>query len=157
MFFFEGLISGIIATFLFDLFQISLFYAYKIKKSKWNIVGRYFLGLRKGMYFRYDILNEPLEKYELIIGYFIHYMIGSIFGLIYIIFNIILFKEPSFFLALTIGFLTVLGGWCVMMPYAYNKGFFGSRVENQKELLVQNLIAHFIFGIGLYGGYLLVL
>mgnify|MGYP006119004167 CR=1 FL=1 len=156
MFFFDGFLSGILATLFFDLFQISLSYSYNIRKSKWNIVGRYFWGLKKAMYFRNDILNEPAIKYELIIGYAIHYFIGSIFGLIYVIFNIILFSEPSFLLALIIGFSTVLGAWCVMMPYAYNIGFFASREENQKELLVQNLIAHFIFGVGLFAGYLLV-
>jgi len=156
MFFLDGLLSGILATFFFDLFQISLSYAYNIRRSKWGVAGRYFWGLKKAMYFRNDIINEPAIRYELIIGYVIHYIIGSIFGLIYIIFNTILFSEPSFFLALTIGFSTVLGAWCIMMPYAYNIGFFASREENQKKLLLQNLIAHFIFGVGLFAGYLLV-
>ena len=156
MFFLEGLLVGIIATFIFDLFQLSLSYAYKIRKGKWDIVGRYFCGLRKGVYFRLDIFNEPSVQYELIIGYATHYVIGSIFGLIYIIFNVIFFNEPSFLLALIVGFSTVMGSWCIMMPYAYNMGFFASHEKKQKELLVQNLIAHFIFGIGLYTGYLLV-
>jgi hypothetical protein len=156
MFFFKGFVSGIIATLIFDLFQLSLSYSYKIKKGKWDIVGRYFWGLKKGIYFRPDILNEPIIKYELIIGYFVHYIVGSIFGLFYIVINIIIYNEPSFLLALIIGFLTVLGGWCIMMPYVHNIGFFASRKKNQKEILVQNLIAHFIFGIGLYTGYLLV-
>jgi len=156
MFYFDGLLSGIIATFIFDLFQISLSYAYNHKKKKWDLVGRYFWGLRKGAYFRFDILNESSVKYELVIGYIVHYTIGSIFGLIYVIINIILFNEPSFLLALILGFTTVLGSWCIMMPYAYNIGFFAIREKKQKELLVQNLIAHFIFGVGLYIGYLLV-
>jgi len=156
MFIFEGFFIGIIGTIIFDLFQISISYAYKIRKGKWNLVGRYFWGLRKGKYFRLDLFNEPSIKYELIIGYVVHYIIGSIFGLIYIIFNTILFNQPSFLLALIVGFTTVLGAWCIMMPYAHNVGFFACREKNQKELLVQNLIAHFIFGVGLYSGYLLV-
>ena len=156
MFFFEGLMSGLIATFLLDLFQLSQSYAYKIKRGKWDLVGRYFLGLAKGKYFRFDINNEPSIKYELIIGYTIHYIVGSIFGLIYIVFNIIFFSEPSFLLALTVGFITVLGAWCIMMPYAFNIGFFASREKKQKELLIQNLIAHFVFGVGLYIGYISV-
>ena len=156
MFIFEGLLTGIIATIIFDSFQISLSYAHKIKRSKWNVAGRYFLGLRDAKYSRLDILNEPSVRYELIAGYTVHYFIGSIFGLFYVIVNIIFFNDLSFILAIIIGFTTVLGSWCIMMPYAYNIGFFASKKENQKELLVQNLIAHFIFGVGLYAGYLLI-
>jgi hypothetical protein len=43
-----------------------------------------------------------------------------------------------------------------MMPYAFNIGFFASREKKQKELLIQNLIAHFVFGVGLYIGYISV-
>ena len=156
MFFFEGLLTGIIATILLDSFQISLSYAHKIETSKWEIAGRYFLGLRDAKYSRFDIFNEPSVRYELIIGYTFHYIIGSIFGLFYVVVNIFFFNDQSFILAIIIGFTTVLGSWCIMMPYAYNIGFFASKKENQKELLVQNLIAHFIFGVGLYAGYLLV-
>ena len=49
------------------------------------------------------------------------------------------FSEPSFILALIIGFLTVLGSWCLMMPYAYNSGFFASKKEEQKQILVQGV------------------
>ena len=63
-----------------------------------------------------------------------------------------IFKEPSLILALSVGFVTVLGGWCIMMPYVYNIGFFALKKENNKKIITQNLIAHFIFGVGLYIG-----
>ena len=43
-----------------------------------------------------------------------------------------------------------------MMPYVYNIGFFANKKVDQKQILTQNLIAHFIFGIGLYFGYLII-
>ena len=52
MFIIQGLISGLIATIIFDLFNQSLHFAYGIDKPKWNLLGRYFLGYKKGMYFR---------------------------------------------------------------------------------------------------------
>ena len=157
MFFLQGIISGIFATLLFDLFQISLSYGYNIKKSKWNLVGRYFVGLKEKKFFREDIENELEIKNELIIGYIVHYIIGSIFGLIYVSFNIIIFTEPSILISLVFGFVTVLGAWCVLMPFAFNIGFFASKKEEQKQIMVQNLIAHFIFGVGLYFGYLFII
>ena len=156
MFVIEGIVSGIIATLLFDLFQISLTFAYGINKAKWNLAGRYFAGVSKGKYFQEDIDNEPTVKNELFIGYVVHYLIGIIFGLTYVIINSLFLPEPSLTLALIFGFFTVLGGWCIMMPYAYNIGFFASKKEDQKQILVQNLLFHFIFGIGLFIGYVII-
>ena len=67
--------------------------------------------------------------------------------------NYILFDYPSILLAYIIGFLTVLGSWCFMMPFAYNLGFFASKNEKRFILMTQNLIAHFVFGTGLFIGY----
>ena len=156
MFIIEGIISGIVATFLFDLFHKSLTFAYGINKAKWDLAGRYFIGVSKGKYIQEDITNEPVEKNELFIGYVVHYLIGVIYGLFYVIINSLFLNEPSLILALIIGFLTVLGSWCLMMPYAYNLGFFGSKIEEQKQVLVQNLLFHFIFGIGLFLGYVII-
>ena len=156
MFLIYGLIAGIIATLIFDLFQISLSYAYNINKSKWNLIGRYFIGIIKNNKFFLDnIEEEEIIHNELLIGYLVHYAIGAIFGLFYVSINLIFYSEPSLILALIIGIITVLGGWCIIMPYAYNIGFFASKKEEQFQILAQNLIAHFIFGIGLYIGFLI--
>ena len=103
-----------------------------------------------------DLINEPKENNELVIGYLVHYIIGAIFGVVYTIINFILYDSPSFYLALSAGFITVLFGWCIMMPFAINMGFFASRVDDQKKILVQNLLAHYFFGTGLYFGLLIV-
>ena len=156
MLFLQGIISGLIATLIFDLFQISLSYAYNINKSKWNLIGRYFFGLYYKKYFIEDIENESEITNELILGYIAHYIIGSLFGIIYVLFNKIFYQEPSILLALSVGFFTVLGSWCILMPYAFNMGFFASKKEEQMQILTQNLIAHFIFGIGLYFGFVIL-
>ena len=157
MFFIYGILTGIIATIIFDIFQFSLSYAYNINKARWDLVGRYFIGLKEKKFFREDIENENQIKNELFIGYLVHYLIGVIYGIFYIILNLFLSNNPSLYLALIVGFITVLGAWCIMMPFAYNIGFFASKKEEQKQIIVQNLIAHFIFGVGLYIGYLTII
>ena len=47
MIFLQGIISGLFATIIFDLYQSSLKYAYDIEKPKWNLLGRYFLGYKE--------------------------------------------------------------------------------------------------------------
>ena len=154
MFFFDGIATGIIATLIFDLFQFSMLYAYGINKSKWDLIGRYFYYyLIEKKYFQENIISVLPIKNEIIYGYIVHYVIGAIFGLTYLVLNNIFFNIPSLFIALLVGFLTVLGSWCVMMPYAFNMGFFASKKEDQKKIMTQNLIVHFIFGIGLFIGH----
>ena len=43
-----------------------------------------------------------------------------------------------------------------MMPFAYNLGFFASKSDEKYQLIVQGLLAHFVFGTGLFIGYSLV-
>ena len=78
---FQGLISGIIATIIFDLFNISLKFAYNIDKPKWNFLGRYFLGYKEGRYIRKSLQEDDDVENELLWGYIIHYLIGIIYGL----------------------------------------------------------------------------
>ena len=80
-------------------------------------------------------------------------MIGIIYGLFYVIFNLLFFDYPSLLVAYFFGFITVFGAWCFLMPLAYNLGFFASKSDQQLKLLSQNLIGHFIFGTGLFIGY----
>ena len=134
----QGIISGLIATIFFDLFNQALNFAYNIDKPRWNFLGRYFLGYIEGAFVRKSLFDDDEIDNELFWGYIIHYFIGIIYGLI--------------LLAYTFGFLTVLGGWCFLMPFAYNLGFFASKAENTFKILSQNLIVHFVFGTGLFFG-----
>ena len=153
MFIVQGFISGLIATIIFDLFNQSLNYAYNINKPKWFLLGRYFIGFTKGKYFRESIEVDNEENNELLWGYGIHYLIGIIYGLFYVIFNYLFFDYPSLLAAYFFGFITVLGAWCFLMPFAYNLGFFASKSDQQFKILAQNLISHFVFGTGLFIGY----
>ena len=152
MFIIQGLISGIIATIIFDIFQQTLSYAYGVDRPKWNLIGRYFLGYKKGIYTRVSISDDVDEKNELIWGYMIHYLIGIIYGIFYVSLNLFIFNYPSILIAYFVGLISVLGAWCYLMPFAFNLGFFASKSESRLKTISQNLIAHFIFGTGLFIG-----
>jgi hypothetical protein len=152
MFIIEGLISGLIATIIFDIFQQSLNFAYGIEKPKWELIGRYFLGYKRGIFNRVLIIEDELEKNELFWGYLIHYLIGAVYGIFYVSLNELFFTYPSILVAYFVGFISVLGAWCYLMPFAFNLGFFASKSENRLKIMSQNLISHFVFGTGLFIG-----
>ena len=149
----QGFISGLIATILFDIFNISLSYAYGVNKPKWHLLGRYFIGYKQKKFLRKFLEEEEKESHEFLWGYVIHYIIGLIYGIFYVWLNLLFFDYPSLLIAYLFGFITVLGAWCYMMPFAFNLGFFASKSDKQFNILAQNLIAHFIFGTGLFIGY----
>ncbi len=109
--------------------------------------------IKKERYVRNSLVDDDEVKNELLWGYLIHYGIGIIYGLIYVILNNIFFDYPSIFIAYLFGFITVLGAWCYLMPFAYNLGFFASKSNQRFHILAQNLIVHFVFGTGLFIGY----
>ena len=102
----QGFISGLIATILFDIFNYSLNYAYNIKKPKWYLLGRYFIGYRQRRYFRVSLEDDQEEDNELLWGYIIHYIIGIIYGLFYVCLNLLFFDYPSLLIAYLFGQLT---------------------------------------------------
>ena len=111
-----------------------------------------FLGYKEGKFIRETLIDDEELDNELFWGYFFHYLIGILYGIVFVILNFLLFDYPSILLAYIFGFSTVLGAWCFLMPFAYNLGFFASKSEQRANLLVQNLIAHFVFGTGLFIG-----
>ena len=70
MFIFDGIFAGLIATALFDLFQVSLSYSYNISKTRWDLVGRYFLGFKEGKYIHsfYAEIGDVIEKFFYDVG-----------------------------------------------------------------------------------------
>ena len=60
-------------------------------------------------------------------------------------------------IAFIIGFITILGNWLFLMPFAFNIGFFAKKKDENKQIMVQNLLAHFIFSIGLFIGNIIVI
>ena len=120
------------------------------------MLGRYFIGYRQRRYFRISLENDDAENNELLWGYIIHYVIGIIYGLFYVCLNLLFFDYPSLLIAYLFGFITVLGAWCYLMPFAYSLGFFASNSDQQFNILAQNLIGHFVFGTGLFIGYYII-
>ena len=63
----QGVISGLFATIIFDLFNISLNFSYGIEKPKWNLLGRYFLGYKESRFFR-NVPNRLKIKLNVIVA-----------------------------------------------------------------------------------------
>ena len=145
MILFNGIISGLLATILFDLYNYSLNFAYGIDKPKWNLLGRYFLGYKENKFIRKNLIEDEEIENELLWGYIFHYIIGLIYGIVFVILNFLLFDYPSIFLAYIFGFITVIGGWCFLMPFAYMENNFHNQTLHCFHIKKLQFFLHLLF------------
>ncbi len=152
----KTLIVGIGATLAMDIwsFILSLF---NIKSLDYRFVGRWIGNIPKRQYFHNNIMNTPSIKYELIIGWISHYLIGISFAfLLLVIYGKSWFNKPFLFPALLIGIITIIAPFFIMQP-AFGLGIAGSNFPEPDILRLKSFMAHFIYGIGLYVSALLLM
>jgi hypothetical protein len=140
---------GIGATLAIDIW-VSLLKIFKIKSLDYKYVGRWIGNITKGKYFHNKIQDTPPIKYELIIGWTVHYLIGITFAFILVIvYGIGWLVEPTFLPAIIIGLITAAGPFFIMQP-AFGFGIASSKLPNSNLLRLKSLGTHLIYGIGLY-------
>lgn len=147
-----GLFSGFLATFLMDAFAI-----FGIRTGVYNLKGLQvvppLLGRSLSLIFRRrqiffaDIQQEPPQQYEHQIGMIAHYVIGLVFGVIFVV--SVYLKLPNshpVISGIIFGFLTIIFPWLLMYP-AMGFGFFGRKLAICKQLILFSPINHLIYGL----------
>lgn len=152
----KGAFIGLCATILMDLWHVALGRIPGQKRANWAPVGRWAWHLRSGAVFHDDIALVAPYRYELALGWGVHYAIGVLYG---VIFALIIgngwFAAPRFIPAWIFGIVTVAAGWFLLQP-GLGLGWAASRAPNPAKVRALNLVAHTVFAIGLYGAALLI-
>lgn len=152
----NGILIGIGATVLFDLWAQLLARLPGMAKPNWAPIGRWFWHLREGRVFHDDIARAAPYAYETALGWAGHYAVGILYGIIFaLIVGPDWFAAPRFVPAWIFGILTVAGGWFLLQP-GLGLGWAASKTANPWKARALNLIAHSVFAVGLYGTALLI-
>lgn len=146
---------GMIATATLDLWAWLLKRAFGVPITNWGHVGRWFLGMRSGTYRRQSIAASPAAAFERTVGWSAHYLVGVTYAVAYLVALSALSRAPSVHSAALFGILTVLAPWLILQP-GLGLGFFASRTPKPNLTRVLNILAHLVFGLGLYLGWRLV-
>jgi hypothetical protein len=145
--------AGIVATLVADGWQLVLRHLFKLPVSDWAVVGRWVAGFLHG---RFVMGSVPPVRFERLIGWTFHYVIGVAYASIFAIVCAPAFAAGRAVLlasALVFGALTVLAPWLLMQP-AMGRGAFASRAGPQRgRVLIANMTTHLSFGFGLYIGF----
>lgn len=140
---------GIGATLVMDLWAFIL-KALGIPTLNYGLVGRWMGHLYRGRWAHSNISAAAPIPGELMLGWGIHYAIGIAFSAVLVaICGIGWLQLPAWGPALAIGVATVVFPWFVMQP-AMGAGIACSRTPTPLKNALRSLVAHAIFGCGLY-------
>ncbi len=148
----RGVVMGIVATLSMDIVGGILAKARIIRLLP---IGRWAAYLLRGTYRHADITKSPSLRGERGIAPLVHYAIGVSLASFYLAAVGWIGLEPAWWTAIGYGLLTSVLPYVIMFP-SMGYGFFGLRGEPKYFLLRQSLISHFVFGVGLSLGVLLL-
>lgn len=152
----RGVVIGIGATILMDIWALILARFPGQNTPNWAPVGRWFWHFSRGKAFHEDIsLAEPHDR-ELALGWAGHYAIGILYGVILVlIMGRAWLAHPTFLPAFIWGIVTIAAGWFLLLP-GMGLGWAASKTASPTMTRILGLIAHTVFGFGLYATALLL-
>ncbi len=146
----RGAIIGLGATVAMDIWAIILATVFKQPKANWAPVGRWFYHMKSGRIFHDTIATAEPYRHERALGWISHYAVGIAYGIMLALFvGPAWFAEPTFQPAWIWGILTVAAGWFLLQP-GLGIGWAASKTPNPTKVRALNLLAHTVFGLGLW-------
>lgn len=151
----EIALVGLVATAASDLWQQAQKPFTGIPAANWPLTGRWVLGWREGRLCDPVIGTRPPLRGEALVGWTFHYLIGLIYGAMYLaMVSILADARPTPLNALIFGLATLIAPFLLMKP-ALGGGLFGLKAANPARGLFLSISAHAVFGLGLFGGELI--
>jgi len=150
-----GILMGVVATLAMDLWALVLNRFAGQPLPNWAMPGRWLMHVARGEVFHDAIADvAPVER-ELQIGWVFHYAVGIIYGVVLaVIMGPAWLAAPTFLPAWVFAILTVGFGWFLLQP-GMGLGWAASKTPRPWVVRGMNLLAHTVFGIGLWIGALL--
>lgn len=146
----DGILIGAGATIVMDIWDCIFGSLPGQSRSNWAPVGRWFWRLKDGQVFHQDINDAAPYEHELAFGWFCHYAVGIIYGVIFALYGgAEWFANPTFLPVWIWGIITVGAGWFLLQP-GLGIGVAASKLPNAWTVRILNIVAHSFFALGMY-------
>lgn len=114
------------------------------------MVGRWIGHFPEGRFVHQSVAEAPTVGGEHLIGWIAHYGIGILYaGFLIAVAGVDWLNAPTARPALIVGIVTVAAPFFIMQP-AMGSGIASSRVPKPNVARLRSLVAHAVFGFGLY-------
>jgi Protein of unknown function (DUF2938) len=141
---------GIGATLFMDLWAVFLNRAFGMPSANYCLVGRWLCHMPEGKFAHANIADASPRRYECAVGWIGHYLLGIAFAFLLVAFvSESWIETPTLLPALAFGIGSVVVPFFVMQP-AFGLGNAASRTPNPAQARLRSLMAHAVFGVGLY-------
>ena len=152
----RSLIIGIGATALMDLWALALHLTLGHPAPSWGMGGRWFAHAAQGRVWHDDIGQAAAVPNESTIGWVGHYAVGVVYAsVLLMIWGMGWAYAPTLAPALIVGVVTISAGWFLMSP-GMGRGIAAANADNPWKARGLGLVAHVVFGLGLYLSALLI-
>lgn len=150
-FLYFSMLIGIGGTALLDLWARLLNRLFALPLPPWHLVGRWFAHMPRGRFVHLQGIGQSTPvRYELAIGWVMHYLVGICFAAaLLLIWSTQWAHIPTFLPALIVGLVTVGAGWFILQP-GMGVGVACSKAPNPNLARLQNVIGHVVFALGMY-------
>lgn len=152
----HGVLLGVLATATMDCWALLLKYFFAIPSLNWSMVGRWLGHFPKGRFQHGNIADADAVQAETLIGWIAHYSIGVVFAVfLLLITGSDWLEQPTPLPALCFGVITIIFPFFLMQP-GMGAGIAASKTPRPNQARLRSLMAHSVFGIGLYLAALLI-
>jgi hypothetical protein len=150
-----GVVMGLVATAMMDAWAVLLRRAAGVPMPNWAMVGRWAAHLPRGRVFHDDIGQATSVEGEHAIGWVFHYAVGVIYGVVLaFLMGPAWLAAPTFAPAWGFSMLMLGFGWFLLQP-GLGLGWAAAKTPNPAKARVLGLVAHTVFGAGLWLGALI--
>lgn len=149
-----GIAMGLAGTVAMDIWAIVLNRAFGQPLPNWGAVGRWAANLP--VLFHDDIGAVAPVRAEVSLGWIVHYGVGVIYGVFWaLVAGASWLAAPTFVPVWIFALLTLSAGWFLLHP-GLGLGWALSKTPNPWKGRIMGLIAHTVFGLGMFLGALAV-
>ena len=150
-----GVVMGLVATAMMDASAVLLRRSAGVPMPNWAMVGRWAAHLARGRVFHDDIGQATSVEGEHAIGWVFHYAVGVIYGVVLaFLMGPAWLAAPTFAPAWGFSMLMLGFGWFLLQP-GLGLGWAAAKTPNPAKARVLGLVAHTVFGAGLWLGALI--
>jgi hypothetical protein len=143
------IVIGAGATAFLDLTSVLRALLFRETPPNYGFVGRWIAHAVGGRFALPAVAEATPVQGERIIGWTAHYLIGIGYAAVLLVAWPGWADAPTFAPAMIVGIGSVLAPFLIMQP-GMGAGFFASRTPNPNLARLKSLIAHTLFGLGLY-------
>lgn len=145
-----AVVVGLGATLFMDVFALILTRVSNIPPANYCLVGRWLCHMPEGTFVHTSIAGAAHKRAECTVGWIAHYVVGIVYALMLVaLVSGTWLAQPTLLPALIFGIGSVLVPYLIMQP-SFGLGIAASKTPQPMRARLRSLMAHTIFGVGLY-------